>query len=152
MPRRFYSPRRCSRFGGDVRVRAFVRPSIMNFVSPAQNEAISRVILRDIPLYYQYQQQYAYQFSESAVGAGHRHHQRSADQIQSRVQKYSKLRTVTLSSRAGDPPGHVYNNINTERNLACPDARWACGGGNTGPARSRQQFSYFSRAAHGDDR
>ena len=108
-------------------MRAFVRPSIMNFVSPAQNEAISRVILRDIPLYYQYQQQYAYQFSESAVGAGHRHHQRSADQIQSRVQKYSKLRTVTLSSRAGDPPGHVYNNINTERNLACPDASECAG-------------------------
>ena len=60
---------------GDIRdlvVRAFVQ-SIMNIVSPARNEAISREILLYIPLYYK--QQHAYQFSESAVGTGHRYHQ-----------------------------------------------------------------------------
>ena len=65
-------------------VRAFVQ-SIMNFefVSPARNEAneaISREILSYIliPLYYHYQQQHAYRFSEStesAVGTGNRYHQ-----------------------------------------------------------------------------
>ena len=60
---------------GDIRdlvVHAFVQ-SIMNFVSPARNEAISPKILWYIPLYYQ--QQHAYQFLESAVGTGHRYHQ-----------------------------------------------------------------------------
>ena len=63
-----------------VRASAFVQSIINNElrISGAERrEAISREILWYIPLYYQVQlqQQHAYQFSESAVGTGHRYHQ-----------------------------------------------------------------------------